>query len=197
MLYQRNRIRVARTVGVFLAAVALLAPGLASASIGTGVGAAPLVLATPAHVGKSYTFHWLYVKDTGTATSSYLVKPERISQGSEKVVPATWIQLAPATFRLRPKEIKRVTVTVNVPFSASSGRYMTDLVATTYAPHRPGATALGAAAADKLTFSIPSSSSFPWIIVAIAGGLVLLLAAGYAVRRSGLRLSVDRGRTSA
>lgn len=176
---------------------ALMAPAAAVASIGTGVGAAPLVLTKPAQAGKSYIFHWLYVKDTGTVASTYLVKVERLSPGAAKVVPTGWIRLVPTSFRLGPEEIKRVTVTVNVPFSASSGKYMTNLVATTYAPRRAGATALGAAAADKLSFSIPSTSSFPWVIVLIAVGAALIVAVGFGVRRSGLRLRIDRAGTDA
>lgn len=197
MLNHRQHTRtIQKALGVVLTTV-LVAPGVAAASVGTGVGAAPLELARPAHAGRSYTFHWLYVKDTGTVASSYLVKVQRLSPGSAKVVPASWIEFAPHAFRLRPQEIKRVVVTVNVPFSASGGQYMTDLVATTYVPRRAGATALGAAAADKLTFSIPSSSAFPWIIVAVVGGVALLVAVGYGLRRSGLRLRVDRAPSAA
>lgn len=170
---------------------ALAVPATATASIGTGVGVVPLTLAGPARSGKSYTFHWLYVKDTGTIASDYRVTARVLTPGSAKVVPAEWIHLAPASFRLAPRAIARVTVTVAIPFSASSGAYATDLVATTYAPHRPGATALGAAAADKLAFTIPSSPSFPWIIVLVIGAPLVLLGLGYSIRRA--RLSPQVG----
>lgn len=184
-----------RALGLISAAL-LIAPGVASASIGTGVGAVPLSLSGPAHAGRNYTFHYLYVKDTGTVASDYLVKVERLNAASGKAIPVNWVRVTPVAFHLEPRAIERVTVTVAIPYAAPSGSYMTDLVATTFSPHRGGGTALGAAAADKLSFTIPSTSSFPWLIVAVGGGLLLLLGAGYGLRRSGVRLSFDRARSA-
>jgi hypothetical protein len=175
-----------------ITAAALLAPATAAASIGTGVGAAPLGLRAPARAGQSYTLRWLYVKNTGTQPSSYLVKAERLSGGPAKTIPAGWVQLEPAGFQLAPRAIERVTVVLRIPASATGGAYLTDLVASTEAPHAPGATALGAAAADKLAVSIPPGSSFPWIVLFVAGGLIVLLAGGLGARR----LALSRGARS-
>jgi hypothetical protein len=169
---------------------ALLAPASAAASIGTGVGAVPLTLAAPAHAGRSYTFRWLYVKDTGTVASDYKVSAHRLSPGSEKDVPTGWIDLEPRSFRLEPRGVERVTVTVSIPASVSAGAYLTDLVATTYAPHRAGATALGAAAADRLAFTIPSSSSFPWIIAFVVGAAATVLGLSLRLVRSRRRPAI-------
>lgn len=182
--------------GLVLAAM-LVTPGAATASIGAGVGAAPLTLGAPAHPGWSYTVHWLYVKNTGTAPSDYLVKVERLSGGSAKRIPVDWVRVAPVAFHLRPRAIERVTVTVAIPRAAGTGAYMTDLVATTFAPHRGGGTALGAAAADRLSFTIPSTSSFPWFWIIVAAAVAAVLGAIYSVRRSGVRLRLDRARASA
>jgi hypothetical protein len=168
---------------ITITAAALAAPATAGASIGTGVGVAPLTLRAPAHTGHSYTFRWLYVKNTGTVRSSYLVKAERLSPGSANTIPAGWVQLQPAGFQLAPRAIERVTVVLRIPTSAAGGDYLTDLVASTQAPHAPGGTALGAAAADKLAVTIPASSSFPWVVLIVAGGLIAVLAGGWGVRR--------------
>jgi hypothetical protein len=168
---------------IMISAAALAAPATAGASIGTGVGAAPLTLRAPAHAGHSYTFRWLYVKNTGTVRSSYLVKTERLSPGPANTIPAGWVQLQPAGFQLAPRAVQRVTVVLRIPASAGGGAYLTDLVASTEAPHTPGATALGAAAADKLAVTIPASSSFPWIVLTVAGGLIAILAGGWGARR--------------
>jgi hypothetical protein len=130
--------------------------------------------------GHGYAFPPLYVKNTGTVPSSYSIRVERLSLGRQHAVPATWVQLQPNRLHLAPGKIARVAVTVTVPDGASSGSYLTDLVATTYAPHKPGAPALGAAAADKVTFDVQSHSGFLfWIVglegAALVGGLLLAL----------------------
>jgi hypothetical protein len=162
---------------VIAAAVALSAPAAASASIGTGVGATPLTLNRSAHPGTTYTVRWLYVKNTGTVRAGYQVRVARLSSGAQETIPARWVRLNPAGFELAPGAIERVTIRLAVPKSAASGSYMTDLVANTSAPHAPGATALGAAAADELSFRIPNNASAPWLLVLIIGGATMLLVA--------------------
>jgi len=136
--------------------------------------------------GKTYTVRWLYVKNSGTIRSEYQVKVTRFSPGSSRPVPAGWVRLTPSTFRLSPGAIERVTVSVAIPASAPGGPYLGDLLAATYAGHTPGATALGAAAADQLTFRLPAGRSFPWPIIAIACAAALAVATGMAFQRNRL-----------
>jgi hypothetical protein len=117
----------------------------------------------------------------------------RLSPGSPRPVPAGWVRLTPSGFRLAPGAIERVTVSVTIPASAAGGQYLGDLLASTLTHHAPGATALGAAAADQLTFRLPSGAPFPWQIVAIASAVALAVAAGMAVRRNGLIGITQRG----
>jgi hypothetical protein len=182
--------------GLAVVLVVAATPAAATASIGTGVGATPLTLTTPAKSGQTYTFRWLYVKNTGSSPSSYTVYAQRLSPGSARSIPASWIRLSPTGFRLAPGAIRRVTVTLAVPRSATGASYMTNLVASTTAPHAPGATALGAAAADTIAFRIPSTSSFPWLVVVIAGAIGALVALIYTLRRSRVTLRLDLGRRS-
>jgi hypothetical protein len=189
---QRSRVAYARAcllAVVGLAAAALTTPALAS--IGTGVAAIPLSIGN-ARPGHSYTVKWLYVKNTGTVSSSYVVRALRLSKGSALVVPARWIHLSPDRLRLVPNEIGHVAVTITVPASAGSGDYLTNLVAATYVHSSAGGAALGAAAGDRLTVQIPSESSFPWPLVVIGGGIALLLSAIWMLHRFGLRIHVDR-----
>jgi hypothetical protein len=168
-------------------ALAVMAPAAATASIGTGVGALPLVLHTPAKAGHTYSLPPLYVKNTGTVTSLYTVKIERIGKNGKRTVPASWVHVHPAIVRLRPGVLTHLEVTVDVPADAPAASYTTDLVATTTTAHAPGATALGAAAADSLSFEVPPTSTFPWLPIGIAAAVILLLGGGWWIRRSDLR----------
>lgn len=169
--------RYRQILGTALAATALyVVPPAASASIGTGVSAMPLSLTRPTPAGSSYSFPRLYVKNTGTVTATYAIHLQRLSPGSQKIVPTPWVQVRPRRLRLTPKAIGAVAVVVALPAGASPGRYMTDLIASTYALHKPGAPSLGAAAADRLTFMIPARGAFPWWLVGIGGAIAGLLA---------------------
>lgn len=161
-------------------------PASATASIGTGVGAVPLVLRTPATAGHTYNLPPLYVKNTGTLNSLYTVKVERLANGGDRTVPAAWVHVSPTTFQLGPGALRPIAVKLNVPAGAKAAFYTTDLVASTTTARAPGATALGAAAADKITFQIASTASFPWPAVALSGGVFALALAAWGSRRAGL-----------
>lgn len=179
--------RLPRNLMLSVLALVAILPAGARASIGTGVGAVPLVLHTPAKAGQTYVLPWLYVKNTGTVTSLYTVKVERITRGSQRTVPPAWVHVQPPVVRLRPGVLTHLVVTVDVPAGAQAASYTTDLVATTTTQRTPGTTALGAAAADRLSFEVSSPSAFPWLPVGIAAALILLPAGGWWIRRSGLR----------
>jgi hypothetical protein len=174
----------------------LLVPAApAWASVGVGVGAVPLRLAAPARPGGTYRLPSLYVVNTGTQASDYLVRVQRLGHPTARAVPAAWVHLGRTRLRLRPHHHALVPVTLAVPVGAASGTYSTDLVASTVML-RPGrGAALGAAAADRLIFTVDSPGRGlrwpPWLgylLAALAGaGLVVL-----AVRRLGLRIQIQR-----
>ncbi|HXW59805.1 MAG TPA: hypothetical protein VEJ23_10055 [Solirubrobacteraceae bacterium] len=183
---RRSQILTATALAVLFAQ-----PAGAFASIGTGVGATPLTLSTPAKAGRTYALRWLYVKNTGSVVSNYAVHAQRLAGGSGRTIPAAWVSVSPARFQLRPDAIRTVGVKVAIPAGTAGGSYLTDLVASTYTHGAPGSTALGAAAADKLVFDVPSSTSFPWLMIVIAGGIACLLGLGWLARRSGVRLRLE------
>ena len=188
----------AATAGVAAVALLLLllAAAPAGASVGVGVGAAPLRLAEPARPGGHYRLASLYVVNTGTRAGDYLVRVQRVGQLPGRAVPASWVHLGRARLRLRAHQHTLVPVTLTVPDDAASGAYGTDLVASTVMK-RPGhGTALGAAAADRLIFTVDAPGrGFSWppwaeyLLLGLAGATLAVLGA----RRLGLRIQIEGG----
>jgi len=193
-LYKRKARRlVPGAIAVALIGTALLLPVSAIASIGAGVGASPIVLAQPGHPGGAYSLPGLYVINTGTVTTTYVVRVQRLSRGNEKRLPAAWVTIERNDFKLRPHGATVVPLRLTIPGGAVPGSYLSDLVASTAVPHQHGTT-LGAAAATKLELTIASdASSIPWRSIGLIVGAVAA-AAGLAttVRRSGIRLRLVR-----
>lgn len=175
--------------------VALLLPlaPAARASLGTGVGASPIMLAQPARAGHSYTLPGLYVLNTGTVASRYHIRVQRLSSGGRLTLPVSWVRLWRNDFMLAPGHSATVPFTITIPKSAASGAYLSDLVASTVIPRRPGGTSLGAAAATKFGLSVGDvPGSIPWRTIGLAVlGATAVLAAGYGIRRSGIRVRLD------
>jgi hypothetical protein len=164
-------------------------PVAAVASVGAGVGAAPIIARAPAPAGATAELEPLYVKNTGSAPATYTVRVQRMARYAAHAVPARWVRLAPVTLRLKPGRIAKVSVSLAIPAGAAPGRYTTDLVAATYAPHAPGQPAIGAAAADKLQFSVSGTASSLPILPIVAGLLaaaILLMAGAIGRRRRAL-----------
>lgn len=171
-------------------------------SIGVGVSATPLQLHAPLRAGLEYTFPSLYVVNTGTRTSNYRVKIERVGKFSGRDVQASWLHLGRTQLRLRPHKTAFVPVKLTVPKNAAGGDYQTDLVVGT-TTHRPGSraangasAAVGAAAADKLEFTI-AEPGFDWTSPSLVYPLLTMLAGGlliFTLRRLGYRIEVQRRR---
>jgi hypothetical protein len=180
--------------GAILALVLLALPPIASASVGTGVGASPIVLPQRALPGHAYKLPGLYVLNTGTVASRYQVRVERLTPGGQKTLPAGWVTLAQNDFLLLPRHSATVAFTIRVPNSAAAGAYLSDLVASTTSARRPGATAVGAAAATKLGMTVGQApGSIPWRTIALVLAAVLATGlAAYGIRRSGVRLRLER-----
>jgi hypothetical protein len=188
-------LRVAAGAAAVALLLLLLAAAPAGASVGVGVGAAPLRLAGPARPGGHYRLPSLYVVNTGTQTSDYLVRVQRLGHPTGRAVPASWVHLGRAQLRLLPRQHTLVPVTVSVPDDAASGAYGTDLVASTVMKQPGHGTALGAAAADRLIFTVDAPGrGFSWppwagyLLLALAGAALAVLSA----RRLGLRVQIER-----
>lgn len=171
------------------------APAPKKASVGAGVGARPLQLGTNARAGGRYHLPSLYVVNTGNRPSTYRVRIERLGTETGRDVPAAWVRLARTHLRLQPHKSALIPVSLVLPEHAAGGDYRTNLVVGT-SMRRPGrGAALGAAAADQLSFTIATpgfSWSSPWVLYPLLG----LLAVGalvVTIRRLGLRIEIVRG----
>ncbi len=183
----------------------------AAASVGVGVQAGPVRLAAAAHPGGSYALPALFVVNTGTEPESIRVTVERLSAGPGRPVPRSWIRASGPAVHLAARESARVPLLLTVPPGTRPGTYSSDVIADGSAVLSAGPANLAAAAATKLQFrvasgppppgtgqaagSVPGSGSgsgLPTSLKWLLTGLVLLAVAAIAVRRSGLRIRVER-----
>jgi hypothetical protein len=188
------RITMAARTGAIVACALLALPTSAGGSVGTGVGASPILLAQRALPGHAYKLPGLYVLNTGTVASRYHVRLERLSSGHQKTLPAAWVRFARNDFLLRPHHSATIAFTIHLPGNAPAGPYLSDLVASTTSARHPGATAVGAAAATNLGLTVGQApGTIPWRTIGLAlAALIATSAAVYAVRRSGVRLRLER-----
>jgi hypothetical protein len=164
----------------------------ALASIGAGVGAVPLKPLGGVVVGGTTHVHAMYVVNTGTVMSRYKIAAKPIQRGNWRTIPAGWVVLPTTTLTLTPRQGAWVQVALKVPAGTQPGRYATNLVASTVASG--SGARFGAAAAAKLTFDLPDRSGLrlPAWCAPLAAATVFALLGGLGVRRSGVRLRIER-----
>jgi hypothetical protein len=170
----------------------------AYASVGIGIQAGPVRLSGSAHPGGSYALPPVYVVNTGTQDESVAVRIERISPGTGRTVPPSWIRATGPNVRLSRNQAAHIPLELAVPDNAQPGTYFSDVVARGSGALSAGGANLGVAAATNLQFTVvPGEVAGPWIRVPSwalpAGvGLVLLAGAMYAFRASGMRIRIVR-----
>jgi hypothetical protein len=170
--------------------------GPARASIGVGVQANPVSLIGAAHPGASYALPSLYVVNTGTQAESMSVRLVRRT-GLGRAIPESWIHIGGLSGQLPPKQSARIALELVTPADAEPGSYVSDIVVTGSTAPVAGVN-FGAAAATKLEFKItPGPPGGSWLSLPawtwwVIGGLVILAAATFGWRRSGLRIRVER-----
>jgi hypothetical protein len=168
--------------------------GPARASIGVGVQANPVSLTGAAHPGASYALPSLYVVNTGTQAESMSVRVVQRT-GPGLAIPGSWIRIGALSGQLPPKQSASIALELITPGDAEPGNYVSDIVVTGSTAPVAGVN-FGAAAATKLEFKItpgpPGGSWFPGWMWWVIGGLVILAAASFGWRRSGLRIRVER-----
>ncbi len=190
---RRRRVRAA----VSAAALALLAvPAAAHGSIGAGVGTHPLQLSSQAEPGHRYRLPSLYVVNTGSQGSDYLVRVERLGDKPGRDVPAAWIRFARTRVRLAPNKSALIPVILVVPSGAAHGSYRSNVVVGTSTPRLARGAALGAAAATEVIFRVggPGAylwSSSSWLLYSLAALIALRLLRSF-VRRLGLQVRIER-----
>jgi hypothetical protein len=196
-MHLRRWLAVPLAVPAAFAVFSLFLPA-AQASVGVGVQAAPVRLGNVAHAGGSYALPPVYVINTGTQPEKISVRVERLSKGTGRAVPPSWIQATGSGVQLSPRQSARLPLELVVPGGAKPGRYLSDVVVGGSAVISAGRANLGVAAATRLEFSVAPGSPpgfFPfgpsWMWWAAIGLLVLALAITGA-RRSGVRIRIER-----
>jgi hypothetical protein len=182
------------------AALAVLVsfPTAAGASVGVGIQAAPVRLAGLAHPGQSYALPPVSVVNTGSHTELIRVAAQRVSGGPGRTVPPSWIRVSGPVIQLAPRHAASFPLELVVPSGATPGAYLSDIVASGSAAVWLGRANLGAAAATKLEFRVAPAaaagiwSSAPWQTFWALLVLALLIAVVLGVRKSGLRIRVER-----
>jgi hypothetical protein len=165
-------------------------------SIGVGIQAAPITLATAAEPGHSYHFPAVYVINNGEQpiTARFIVEP--LNKGAQHVLPASWISFPTHAVPLQPGASAHVPITLQVPRSAALGTYLSDVVVHAVSAGAPSGVGgqVSAAAATKVALTVsskahPSRGGIPkWVLpaaIALAVALVLLL-----LWRSGIRITL-------
>jgi hypothetical protein len=190
-----HRSRRRRLAAASAAALVLFVPAAGSASIGAGIGANPIRLAGRAEPGGRYHLPSLYVVNTGTKAAEYRVRIERLGDAPGRDVPASWVRFARTRLRLRPHRSAIVPVTLVLPTRAAHGSYRSNVVVGTWTKRRGRGAALGAAAADELSFTVGRPQGFAWWsprlaypLTGIAAAILLFLL----VRRAGIRVNIER-----
>jgi hypothetical protein len=196
-MHLRRGLAVALAVPAAFVALSISAP-MADASIGVGVQAAPVRLANVALTGQSYALPPVYVLDTGTQPESITVRVDRLSAGRGRGVPQSWIRVTGPAVRLSPHQSAQIPLELAVPAGAKSGRYLSDIVVTGTPAVSAGHVNLGVAAATPLEFSVragPAPGRWPLVPTWtwwFASGLLVVLVVGLGVRRSGIRIRIER-----
>jgi hypothetical protein len=194
-MHLRRGLAVVLAVPAAFAVLSFSAP-MADASIGVGVQASPVRLASAALTGQSYALPAVYVSDTGTQPESITVQVQRLSDGRGRGVPQSWIHASGPSVRLAANQSARIPLELTVPPGAKPGRYMSDIVVTGSAGASPGQANLGAAAATPVEFTVrqgaapsPLVPTWTWWF---GLGLVALFVLGLGLHRSGIRIRIER-----
>ena len=112
-----------------------------------------MLLASAAHPGGSYALPPVYVVNTGTQPEVVSVRIDRLSHGSGRVVPPSWVHAGPSV-RLTAHQGARIALQLVVPAGARTGAYLSDVVAAGSGTISEGNANLGVAAATKLEFRV-------------------------------------------
>jgi hypothetical protein len=183
-------------LGAALVALAGLWLGpTASASIGVGIQANPVLLSGVAHPGGSYALPPLYVINTGTQAETISVQVEPgTSGGTGLSVPQSWIHIASLPGSLAPRQSAQIPLQLVTPGNARPGSYAGDIMVTGGGAVTAGGARFSAAAATGLQFRVtpgPGSAIPAWRWW-LGGALLAAGVIALAIRRSGLRLRIER-----
>jgi hypothetical protein len=183
-------------IGASVLAV-LAVPATAQASVGVGIQAGPVRLDGAAQPGGSYALPDVLVVNTGTSPESVSLSIDRVSTGTGRTVPPSWVH-ANGAVTLGINQSARMPLELVVPPTARPGAYFSDVLVKAGAPNSASGASFDAGAATQLAFTVaPGPVSAPWFRVPIwvlpGIALVLLIAAAAGLmRRYGVRVRVER-----
>jgi hypothetical protein len=181
-----------------LAGALVAIPQAAQASVGVGIQAGPVRLSGVAHPGQTVALPSVSVVNVGTQRESIRVVVQRYPRGGGRPVPPPWVRPGVPSVQLAPHHAIRIPLELVVPVGAKPGAYLSDIVAVTVAGLSPDGANLGAGAATLLQFRVapgPAPGFWSSVLTPTLWALlivILLAAAAFAVRRSGLRIRVER-----
>lgn len=184
---------------LFSALMLLAWPAASYASVGVGVQTGPVRLTGAAHPGGQYALPPVYVVNTGTQPESVAIVIERISPGTGRTVPPSWIAASSAPVRLGHAQSARIPLLLTVPAGAAPGRYFSDVVAKGTASLSAGGANLGVAAATDLEFTVApgavtaGSVNVPGWLLPYVAAVIVAAAAVVVIRRTGIRIRIERG----
>jgi hypothetical protein len=154
--------------------------------------------------GERYQLPTIGVRNPGTAATDYRMTVQPITGADTP--DADWFSFSPARFSLEPDARQPVEIVLQLPADAPGGDYAV-LVSAQVVSEGDGAR-VGAAAAARLTFSVPATpppvsappppapddpGAFPWLLVILAMLVILLLAwLIRAMRRYDIRIERRR-----
>jgi hypothetical protein len=138
------------------------------------------------------------VINTGSESESVTIRIERISPGVGRTVPPSWIGVSGQPVSLSGNQSARIPLQLTVPANARPGPYFSDVVVHGSAAISAGSANLAVAAATKLEFRVvPGVVSGSWLglpgwLLPAVAGLVVLAIVVVVVRRSGVRIRIER-----
>ena len=181
-----------------LAGALVAVPQAAQASVGVGIQAGPVRLSGVAHPGQSVALPSVSVVNAGTQPESIRIVVQRSPRSDGRPVPPSWVRPGTPSVQLAPHHAIRVPLELVVPTSAKPGAYVSDIVAVAGGQVSARGAKLGAGAATLLQFRVAAApaAGFWWSVFTQTLWalliLILLAVVVFALRRSGLRVRVER-----
>lgn len=138
----------------------LCIPGGVQAAIGVGVGSGKIQVDDELKPGSVYELPPISVTNTGDETSEYEMAITYHEQQAELEPKEDWFVFTPKKFRLAPKEVQVVKITLNLPVQTFPGEYFGYLESHPLSVSDNGLTKVGVAAAAKLYFTVVPANYF-------------------------------------
>ncbi len=184
----------------------LLAPPLALAKIGVGVGTGKIQVNEPLRPGGMYDLPVLSVLNTGDESSYYDVSIAYHEDQPEMRPASDWFIFEPRRFYLEPGEAQSVSIKLNLPVEVVPGDYFAFLEGRPVKEVESGNTTIGVAAAAKLYFTIQPAnllqgiyykiaafvdlySPWPQVVLTI---IILALIFNFLKKRFNFKIKVDK-----